>query len=307
MGGRPAELAVSATDTSRAPRGIDRRHGSVVGRELTVRVGLRLLACVFLTVPASCEDSPADVEEPEGPDPPPVLIDGVEAYTYSVVAEHPHDPRAFTQGLVLDRGVLFEGTGLFGRSSLRRVDRVSGAVLQRHDLPSTLFGEGITVFHDRILQLTWQSGTGFVYDRDTFAERRQFTYETEGWGLTQDGTRLVMSDGTPRLRFLDPETLERTSEIEVTWQGAPVERLNELEFIDGHVFANVWLTDRIAIIDPANGAVVAWLDLEGLLPPEDRADADVLNGIAFDPDRGHLLVTGKLWPRLFEIEVVPES
>lgn len=236
-----------------------------------------------------------------------MLTDGTELYTYRIVEQHPHDPQAFTQGLVLDDGVLFEGTGLRGRSSLRRVERSTGTVLQQHDLASHLFGEGITAVGDRIIQLTWTSGTGFVYDRDTFAPREEFFYDTEGWGITHDGTRFVMSDGTPRLYFLDPETLRRVSEVPVTWEGDPVDGLNELEYVEGHVFANVWPTDRIAVIDPTTGHVVSWLDLRGLLPAEERADADVLNGIAFDPAAGRLLVTGKLWPRLFEIELVPEG
>lgn len=270
-----------------------------------LRGPLHAAGWALLAVLASCGDAPVDPEGPDGPDHPPVLTEGAELYGYDVVARYPHDPGAFTQGLVLEEGVLFEGTGLYGESSLRRVDRTTGAVLQRHDLAPNLFGEGVTVFEDRILQLTWQAGTGFVYDRDTFQPEREFSYETEGWGLTHDGTRLIMSDGTARLYFLDPEELDVVADVAVRWEGDPVERLNELEYIEGHVFANVWLTDRIAVIDPATGDVVSWLDLEGLLPAEERNDADVLNGIAFDPETGHLLVTGKLWPRLFEIELVP--
>lgn len=235
-----------------------------------------------------------------------MLTPGTELYGYRVVAEHPHDPDAFTQGLVLEEGVLFESTGLYGQSTLRRVDLETGAVLQRHDLADELFGEGIAIHDDRIIQLTWQAGTGFVYDLETFALQREFSYDTEGWGLTHDGSRLVMSDGTARLHFLDPHTFEPLSDVAVTWRGEPVDRLNELEYVDDHVLANVWLTDRIAVIDPATGAVAAWIDLEGLLPAEERADADVLNGIAFDAESRRLLVTGKLWPRLFEIELVPE-
>lgn len=236
-----------------------------------------------------------------------MLTPGTELYGYRVVAEHPHDPEAFTQGLVLEEGVLFESTGLYGQSSLRRVDLSTGTVLQRHDLPDELFGEGIALHDDGIIQLTWQARTGFVYDRETFALEREFTYDTEGWGLTHDGSRLVMSDGTARLHFVDPETLEILSDVPVTWRGEPVDRLNELEFVDGHVLANVWLTDRIAVIDPGTGEVEAWIDLAGLLPAEERADAGVLNGIAFDAGSRRLFVTGKLWPRLFEIELVPEA
>lgn len=266
-----------------------------------VRVG----GWVLLALLASCADTPVDPGD--GPGGTGILSEGTELYTYRVAADHPHDPNAFTQGLVLADGTLFEGTGLYGSSSLRRVDLETGTVLQQVDLAPDLFGEGITTYGDRILQLTWQARTGFVYDRGSFAVEREFSYDTEGWGITHDGTRLIMSDGTARLYFLDPETLERLADVSVAWEGEPVERLNELEYIDGHVFANVWLTDRIAIIDPSDGSVVSWLDLTGLLSAEERADAGVLNGIGFDPDTGRLLVTGKLWPRLFEIELVPDG
>lgn len=263
----------------------------------------RALALLLLGLQAGCSDSPS---APDDPGPSPVLTPGVESYTYEIVAEYPHDPEAFTQGLVSTNGMLFEGTGLRGRSELRRVDLETGEVLQRHELDPSLFGEGITTFGDDLIQLTWTSNVGFVYDRESFATESEFSYPTEGWGVTHDGVRLIMSDGTSTLHMLDPQTFETTGSVPVRDEdGSPVDRLNELEYIEGHVFANVWLTDRIAIIDPGRGEVEAWLDLGGLLPPEDRPDADVLNGIAFDPATGHLLVTGKLWPRLYEIELVP--
>jgi glutaminyl-peptide cyclotransferase len=271
--------------------GAPRRAGAWIG----ILAGLAVLA--------GCSDSLLDPE----PDREGILSAGVELYTYRVIQAYPHDPAAFTQGLVLDRGVLFESTGLYGRSSLRRVDLQTGVVIQQHDLAPEYFGEGITTMGDRIIQLTWRERTGFVYDRETLAPEREFSYETEGWGLTDDGTRLIMSDGTAWLHFLDASTFSPLSSVPVTWRGEPVDRLNELEFIEGHVFANVWLTNRIAVIDPGDGRVVAWIDLSGLLPPEDRPGADVLNGIAFDPGSGRLLVTGKLWPWLFEIELVPEG
>jgi glutaminyl-peptide cyclotransferase len=264
---------------------------------------LAIAALLGLAALGGCSDSPVEAGPVDGG----ILSSGVEFYTYRVIDEYPHDPTAFTQGLVLDDGVLFESTGLHGQSSLRRVELETGIVLQRHDLAPEYFGEGITTFGDRIIQLTWRSRTGFVYDRESLAPQREFSYETEGWGLTDDGTRLIMSDGTASLHFLDPFTFSPLSSVPVTWRGAPVDRLNELEYIEGHVFANVWLTDRIAVIDPEDGSVVAWIDLSGLLPPEDRAGADVLNGIAFDAQAGRLLVTGKLWPTLFEIELVPEG
>ena len=236
----------------------------------------------------------------------PVPQAGVPVYGYRVLQAFPHDRRAFTQGLVMTDGVLYEGTGLNGRSSLRRVDLETGAVLQSRELPRQYFGEGITVLGSNIIQLTWRSGVGFIYDRDTFARQRTFTYPAEGWGLTTDGTHLIASDGTATLRFLDPETFAEKRRLTVIDQAGPVTRLNELEYVQGRIFANVWQTERIAIIDAQSGRVTGWLDLSGLLPPEERTrSVDVLNGIAYDVRSGRLYVTGKLWPRLFEIELVP--
>lgn len=230
----------------------------------------------------------------------------VQEYTYQVVASYPHDPDAFTQGLVFNEGVLYEGTGLVGRSSLRKVDLETGRVLQRRDLPAPHFGEGIAVVGDRIFQLTWQSKVGFVYERNTFDPIGQFTYDTEGWGLTYDGKRLIMSDGTANLHFLDPATLGITGSVEVRDATGPVVRLNELEFINGQVYANVWQTDLIVIIDPDTGSVTGRVDLTGLLGSETHNRAvDVLNGVAYDAAADRLIVTGKLWPQLFEIKVLP--
>jgi glutamine cyclotransferase len=232
----------------------------------------------------------------------------VPVYSYDVVGVFPHDPGAWTQGLVVENGVLHEGTGRHGESSLRRVDLETGEVLQFLGLPVRYYGEGITVLDDRIIQLTWQSHVGFVYDRETFELLDTFRYTTEGWGLTHDGTRLIMSDGTSTLRFLDPETLEETGQVEVRDRNGPVLNLNELEYVEGEVWANVWYTDRIARIDPTTGLVVGWVDLRGLLGPRDRqSSVDVLNGIAYDAETGRLFVTGKLWPKLFEIELVPRD
>lgn len=229
----------------------------------------------------------------------------IPVYTYKIINSYPHDPGAFTQGLVLDNGVLYEGTGLYGQSTLRRVDLETGAVLQLYSLPPQFFGEGITVYGDRIIQLTWQSNMGFVYDKDSFELLSEFTYPTEGWGITHDGTRLIMSDGTATLYFLDPETFERIGQIDVTDAGEPVIRLNELEYIQGEVYANIWQTDRIARINPQTGQVLAWIDLAGLLSAQDRRQpVDVLNGIAYDAATDRLFVTGKLWPQLFELELV---
>ncbi|UEC43200.1 MAG: Glutamine cyclotransferase [Methanothrix sp.] len=228
----------------------------------------------------------------------------IPVYGYRVVAVHPHDPGAFTQGLAYQDGLLYEGTGLYGRSSLRETVPQTGEVVRYRALPTHLFGEGIVLSEGRLVQLTWRSGVGLVWDPDDLTVVATFFYATEGWGITSDGDRLIMSDGTSKLRFLDPETFMVTGEVEVLAGGEPLPWLNELEYIDGLIYANVWKTDRIAVISPETGEVVAWIDLSGLLTEEERERADVLNGIAHDPETGRLFVTGKLWPKLFEIEVV---
>jgi glutamine cyclotransferase len=227
-------------------------------------------------------------------------------YGYTVVKSYPHDRAAFTEGLQYADGALYEGTGLNGKSELRRVALASGEVQQRCALPDAFFGEGVTVLGDKIYQLTWQTHVGFVYDKASLALQRSFTYPSEGWGLTTDGQRLIMSDGTATIHFLDPATLEQTGAIEVYDDRGPVVRLNELEYVRGEIYANVWQTDQIARIDPASGQVLGWIDLAGLLSPEDRRQpVDVLNGIAYDAAGDRLFVTGKLWPKLFEIRLVP--
>jgi glutamine cyclotransferase len=226
-------------------------------------------------------------------------------YGYEIVNVYPHDRDAFTQGLVFHDGTLYEGTGRRGRSTLRKVDLESGQVLQLYNLPAQFFGEGVTVYGDRIFQLTWQSHVGFVYGKENFELLQEFHYPNEGWGLTHDGERLIMSDGTATLHFLDPETLAETGRLEVLAEGRPVTRLNELEYVQGEIYANVWLTERVARIDPQTGQVSGWIELAGLLSPEDRAQTvDVLNGIAYDAENERLFVTGKLWPKLFEIKLV---
>jgi glutamine cyclotransferase len=227
-------------------------------------------------------------------------------YSYTIINTYPHDRQAFTQGLVFDQGIVYEGTGLRGRSSVRRVDLTTGRVLQLRALPAPFFGEGITVFGPHLIQLTWQSKVGFVYDKTHFTLLRQFTYPTEGWGITHNDQHLIMSDGTSVLYFLDPETLSETGQLHVRDDQGPVERLNELEYVQGSIYANIWQTDRIARIDPESGQVTAWIDLTGLLPLEDRVErVDVLNGIAYDAAQDRLFVTGKLWPKLFEIRIHP--
>jgi glutamine cyclotransferase len=227
-------------------------------------------------------------------------------YGCRVVNTFPHDRGAFTQGLVWEDGFLYEGTGLNGNSSLRKVDLETGAVLKQHVLPGQYFGEGITVYQGRIIQLTWRSRTGFVYDKESFELLQHFFYQTEGWGLTHDGKRLIMSTGGANLYFLDPATFSRIGQIYVHDQFGPVSMLNELEYVKGEIYANVWKTEKIARIDPDTGRVTAWIKLEGLLSAEDyEQPVDVLNGIAYDDENDRLFVTGKLWPKLFEITLVP--
>ena len=223
---------------------------------------------------------------------------------YRVVRVYPHDPDAFTQGLVYLDGFLYEGTGLNGRSSIRKVKLENGEVVQIQKVDSQYFGEGIAVRGDTIYELTWQTEIGFLYDRATFTRKGTFNYKGEGWGLTHDGHRLIMSDGTAFLRFLDPVTLKELSRIQVKDGTSPVGNLNELEYVKGEIFANVWQSHRIARISPKTGRVIAWVDLEGLLTPREAQQVDVLNGIAYDAAGDRLFVTGKLWPKLFEIKIV---
>ena len=242
--------------------------------------------------PAAAHTSPA----PEPSD--------VPVYGYRVIRAYPHDPAAFTQGLAWADGFLYEGTGLEGRSSLRKVDLKTGRVLKIRRLAKGHFGEGIALCGDRLVQLTWQSRVGFVYDRD-FRQTGRFAYSGEGWGIACDGLRLVMSDGTATLRRLDARTFKPVGQVTVTDRGRPVARLNELEFVRGELFANVWGTDFIARIDPESGRVLGWIDLRGLSGMLGAsAEIDVLNGIAYDGRGGRLFVTGKFWPKLFEIRLV---
>jgi glutaminyl-peptide cyclotransferase len=226
---------------------------------------------------------------------------------YQVVKVYPHDRQAFTQGLQYVDGVLYEGTGQHGQSSIRRVKLETGEVLQHQALDAKYFGEGIVVWGDTLIQLTWQSEIGFVYDKKTFKPLRTFTYTGEGWGLTHDGSRIIMSDGDARgaLRFLDPKTLKETGRLVVRDAGGrPVAHLNELEYVRGEILANIWQTHRIARISPKSGAVTGWVDLTGLLDAREAAGTDVLNGIAYDAAGDRLFVTGKYWPKLFEIKIV---
>jgi glutaminyl-peptide cyclotransferase len=234
-------------------------------------------------------------------------VASVPLYGYTVVRAYPHDRDAFTQGLQYVDGFLYEGTGLNGRSSIRKVKLETGEVLKRHDVAEKFFGEGITVWKSQLFQLTWQSGTAFMYDLATFSPRRTFRYQGEGWGLTHDATALIMSDGTEYLRFIDPDTFAERRRVRVTAAGSALKNLNELEYVKGEVFANVWQTDYIARIDPASGRVTGYIDLRGLLTPREAAGVDVMNGIAYDAAGDRFFVTGKLWPKLFEIKLVPRG
>jgi len=232
--------------------------------------------------------------------------DQITVYMPEVYNSYPHDAGAFTQGLIYSDGVLFEGTGLYeGKSSLRKVEVQTGEVLQKIDLTSEYFGEGITIYENKIIQLTWQNKKGFVYDKNTFQLVEEFSYTAEGWGITYDGQYLIMSDGTDVLYYLNPADYSVVKQINVTANGEAVTRLNELEYINGRIYANVWQTDRIAIIQP-DGTVIGWIDLEGILSyGECSTEIDVLNGIAYNPEKNSIYVTGKNWCKLFEIEFVP--
>lgn len=227
--------------------------------------------------------------------------------SYKVIRTYPHDPNGFVQGLVFSHGQLYESDGLYGQSSLRRDDLTTGRVLQEYNLPSQYFAEGLTVWGNELIQLTWKAHIGFVYDRDTFRLLRTFHYDFEGWGLTQNGKDLIESDGSAYLRFLNPTTFAVERKLLVTDHGKPVTQLNELEYINGKIYSNVWMTDKIAIISPQTGHVTQWINLAGLLPDVERRGPNaVLNGIAYNPETHQLFVTGKLWPSIFQIVLVPD-
>jgi glutamine cyclotransferase len=255
-------------------------------------IALSSAAPPFPPAPSAAAPSPAAVAPVAG---------------YRIVKVFPHDPQAFTQGLTYVDGVLYEGTGLNGRSSIRKVRLENGEVLQIQKIDAQYFGEGITVLGNTLFSLTWQSGVGFIFDRASLSRAGTFTYRGEGWGLTHDGTRLIMSDGTAYLRFLDRATQKETGRIQVHDGERPVADLNELEYVKGEVLANVWKTQRIARISPKTGKITGWIDLTGLLTPRELETADVLNGIAYDAAADRLFVTGKLWPKLFEIAIVPKG
>jgi glutaminyl-peptide cyclotransferase len=230
---------------------------------------------------------------------------GVQYFTYDVINTFPHDPAAYTQGLVFRDDALYESTGLNGQSSIRKVELQTGKVLRKVEVAPQFFGEGLALLNDRAYQLTWQSQQGFIYDPNDFRLLKTFNYTGEGWGLTHDGHSLILSDGTPRIRFLDPETFAVQRTINVADGQLPIHQINELEYIKGEIYANIYQTERIARIDPQSGKVTAWINLSGLLSQQDRQQrpVDVLNGIAYDEARDRIFVTGKLWPKLFEIKL----
>ncbi|HOH65039.1 MAG TPA: glutaminyl-peptide cyclotransferase [Sedimentisphaerales bacterium] len=283
---------------------------------LNLRRGLRMAAMLVLwagvTLPAGrvaiATQQSAEANSPPPETAPPPEEAPVVYYGYNIVRTYPHDERNFTQGLVYEDGYLYEGTGLYKQSVLTRRHLESGRYVKRLRLPDQYFGEGIALFGDKVIQLTWKSEVAFVYDKTTFRELEQFHFSGQGWGLTSDGTRLILSDGTSVLRFLDPNTYVETGRLRVHNDRRPVRQINELEFIDGQIYANILPTDYIAIISPQTGRITGWIDLTGLyIPPEYSPSNIVLNGIAYIPETRHLLVTGKCWPKIYEIELVPQT
>jgi glutamine cyclotransferase len=272
-------------------------------RQKTANVRTVLRIAAFCSLGWFCSNSPKG-DESEKSQVPPILQALMPIYSYHIVDSYPHDARAFTQGLAIADGALYESTGLYGESSLRRVDLATGDVLQERSLPDSLFGEGIAIWNERIIQVTWRARVGLVYDRRSFELLKQFRYHTEGWGLTHDGDRLILSDGSSTLYFIDPDSFAELGRVAVFDTDGPVTLLNELEYIGGEVFANILQSDRIARIDPRSGKVTGWIDLGGLLAEVPGTNsAGVLNGIAYDEVENRLYVTGKNWPQLFEIEL----
>jgi glutamine cyclotransferase len=233
----------------------------------------------------------------------------VPTYDFKVVRSYPHDTQAFTEGLLYRDGYLYESTGLNGKSSIRKVDLASGKILQSKDIPPQYFGEGLTDWGDTLVGITWQTQTGFVFDLKTFELKSQFAYPGEGWGMAHNGKELVMSDGSATLRFLDPKTFLEVRRIKVTADGIAVDQLNELEVVEGEIYANIWHTSTIARIDPANGKITGWIDFGKLYPDAGKGvnGENVMNGIAYDAEKKRLFVTGKLWPKIYEVKVIPRK
>lgn len=268
------------------------------------------ISCAGETRPAASQQPSSKVEPSPSPTPekPVPEAEQVPVYGYEVVQSWPHDSQSFTQGLVFHDGVLYESAGMYGQSTLRRVELESGKVKKKTKLNNDVFAEGLTLFGDRLYQLSWTNQKGFIYAVKDFAKLGEFTYEGEGWGLTNDGTHLILSDGTNSLRFLEPSTGKLVRMVTVMEGRRRIYELNELEYVKGEVWANVWHTDRIARIDPVTGKLLGWIDLTGLLPAAKQQNAEnVLNGIAYDPATDRIFVTGKRWSRLFEIRLKPPA
>jgi glutamine cyclotransferase len=273
-------------------------------KHIKTRPMARLLLLVLLAAALTAGSASADKVDIDS-----FASSSIKTYGYKIINSYPHDPNAFTQGLEYDDGLLYEGTGGYGQSSLRRVDIQTGRVVDIVHPEDEFFAEGIAIWKDRIIQLTWRSYQGFVWDKENLTQTGSFSYRREGWGITSDATRLIMSDGSDALYFLDPSDYSLQGSIRVTADGEPVKGLNELEYINGMIYANLWPSTWIAIISPDTGEVTGRIDLSGIMDeggiPKRRVD--VLNGIAYDPSEGRLFVTGKLWPSLFEIELVEDS
>ena len=265
-------------------------HFKTLLSEFIILLGLFTTITLGFSNTATAKDSPKKGKIP--------------VYSYRIVQSYPHDRKAYTQGLVFENGVLYEGTGRYGRSEVRMMALPNGSILMRKKLPPRFFGEGITIFEDKIIQLTWRKNKGFVYDKHSFNLLQEFDYLTEGWGITHDGNRLVMSDGTATLYFLDPETYEVVGQIEVYGDG-PVTRLNELEYVKGQIYANIWQEDKIVIINHHTGQVTGWINMTDIQDLNDQVTSDVLNGIAYDSEEDRLFVTGKKWSKLYEIKLIP--
>ena len=273
-------------------------------KHIKTRPVARLLLLVLLAAALTAGSASADKVDIDS-----FTSSSIKTYSYRIINSYPHDPNAFTQGLEYDDGLLYEGTGGYGQSSLRRVDIQTGRVVDIVHLEDEFFAEGIAIWKDRIIQLTWRSYQGFVWDKENLTQTGSFSYRREGWGITSDATRLIMSDGSDALYFLDPSDYSLQGSIRVTADGEPVKGLNELEYINGMIYANLWPSTWIAIISPDTGEVTGRIDLSGIMDeggiPKRRVD--VLNGIAYDPSEDRLFVTGKLWPSLFEIELVEDT
>ncbi len=276
-------------------------------RSLIISLALLLVSLAFVGCPDS-NDGPARDTTSTHVDTTSTKPPGLPVYTYEVVNSWAHDTSAFTEGLLYHDGFLYESTGLEGVSTLRKVEIETGRVVQKINLPPEIFGEGLALFGGKLYQLSWQNQKGFVYDLKSFKLLRTFTIYGEGWGMTSDSTRLYMGDGSEFLRLLDPDSLRVEKTVGVYDGNRPIKEINELEWVKGEIFANVWKTDMIVRIDPATGKLLGVIDLRGILPAQDRTpQIDVLNGIAYDPATDRLWVTGKKWPRLFEIRLKPAS